>query len=87
MKIGVGIITCDRPEFFTKCRDSIKDDTFDHIVVSLQEICGHNYLQAVQCAHLVHHKGECEIFVDKCSLTESIFEELQHQGLIVDLQK
>tara|TARA_R100001591_G_scaffold118595_1_gene142649 strand:+ start:79 stop:906 length:828 start_codon:yes stop_codon:yes gene_type:complete len=33
MKIGVGIITCDRPEFFTKCRDSIKDDTFDHIVV------------------------------------------------------
>ena len=33
MKIGVGIVTCDRPEFFTKCRDSIKDDTFDHIIV------------------------------------------------------
>ena len=32
-KIGVGIITCDRPEFFTKCRDSIKDNTYDHIVV------------------------------------------------------
>ena len=73
-----------------KCSIILKNDdinTFDHVVVSLQEICGHNYLQAVQCAHLVHHKGECEIFVDKCSLTESIFEELQHQGLIVDLKK
>ena len=31
--IGVGIITCNRPEFFKKCRASINDKWYDHIVV------------------------------------------------------
>ena len=31
--IGVGIITCDRPDFFTKCRDSIDHKSYNHIVV------------------------------------------------------
>ncbi len=42
----------------------LNDDvnTFDHVVISLQEICGHNYFQAIQCAHLVNHNGYCELF-------------------------
>tara|TARA_R100001079_G_scaffold107194_1_gene75975 strand:+ start:4921 stop:5703 length:783 start_codon:yes stop_codon:yes gene_type:complete len=32
-KIGVGIITCNRPEFFKKCRESIKEEWCDSIVV------------------------------------------------------
>lgn len=32
-KIGVGIITCNRPEFFKKCRESIKEEWYDSIVV------------------------------------------------------
>ena len=32
-KIGVGIITCNRPEFFKKCRESIKEEWYDHIVI------------------------------------------------------
>ena len=32
-KIGVGIITCNRPEFFKKCRESIKEQWYDHIVI------------------------------------------------------
>tara|TARA_R110002020_G_scaffold125793_3_gene283182 strand:- start:2534 stop:3316 length:783 start_codon:yes stop_codon:yes gene_type:complete len=32
-KIGIGIITCNRPEFFKKCRKSIHDEWYDHIVV------------------------------------------------------
>jgi len=32
-KIGVGIITCNRPEFFKKCRQSIKEEWYDYIVV------------------------------------------------------
>tara|TARA_R110002020_G_scaffold187400_3_gene385717 strand:+ start:4582 stop:5385 length:804 start_codon:yes stop_codon:yes gene_type:complete len=31
--IGVGIITCNRPEFFKKCRKSIKPEWYNHIVV------------------------------------------------------
>jgi|TARA_R110002020_G_scaffold173255_4_gene364067 GT2 family glycosyltransferase len=32
-KIGVGIITCNRPKFFKKCRESIKEEWYDNIVV------------------------------------------------------
>jgi len=32
-KIGIGIITCNRPEFFKKCRESIKEEWYDHIVI------------------------------------------------------
>ena len=32
-KLGVGIITCNRPDFFKKCRESIKDGWYDEIVV------------------------------------------------------
>ena len=31
--IGVGIITCDRPEFFKKCRESINHKWYNYIVV------------------------------------------------------
>jgi|TARA_R100000734_G_C3247544_1_gene50183 ATP-dependent Clp protease adaptor protein ClpS len=66
----------------------LNDDvnTFDHVVISLQEICGHNYFQAIQCAHLVHHNGSCEIFKDQRELTETIYEELKEVGLVVKLK-
>ena len=32
-KIGIGIITCDRPDFFIKCRESIKPEWYSDIVV------------------------------------------------------
>jgi GT2 family glycosyltransferase len=32
-KIGIGIITCDRPDFFIKCRQSIKPEWYSDIVV------------------------------------------------------
>ena len=31
--VGIGIITCNRPEFFKKCRESIKKEWYDYIVV------------------------------------------------------
>ena len=31
--IGVGIITCNRPEFFKKCRESIDHKWYNYIVV------------------------------------------------------
>jgi len=33
MKIGVGIVTCNRPEFFKDCFNSLPQDTIDEIVV------------------------------------------------------
>lgn len=36
-------------------------NTFDHVIESLVEICGHDPVQAEQCALIAHHKGSCEI--------------------------
>jgi ATP-dependent Clp protease adaptor protein ClpS len=41
----------------------INDDvnTFDHVIHSLVDICGHDEVQAEQCALLTHFKGGCVI--------------------------
>lgn len=36
-------------------------NTFDHVIKSLVEVCGHDSVQAEQCALIVHLKGRCEI--------------------------
>lgn len=36
-------------------------NTFDWVIESLMEICGHRQEQAEQCALLVHFKGKCAV--------------------------
>ncbi len=36
-------------------------NTFDHVIDSLIEICGHTVEQAEQCAMLVHYTGKCSV--------------------------
>jgi ATP-dependent Clp protease adaptor protein ClpS len=36
-------------------------NTFDHVIKSLVEICGHDPVQAEQCAMIVHFKGRCDV--------------------------
>jgi ATP-dependent Clp protease adaptor protein ClpS len=36
-------------------------NTFEHVIKSLVEVCGHDPVQAEQCAIIVHFKGNCEI--------------------------
>src|SRR6202012_5917227 len=34
-------------------------NTFDWVIESLVAICGHETLQAEQCALIIHHRGKC----------------------------
>ncbi len=36
-------------------------NTFDWVITSLVEICGHESIQAEQCALIIHHKGKCGV--------------------------
>lgn len=36
-------------------------NTFDFVIETLVDVCNHEYLQAVQCAHLVHNTGRCGV--------------------------
>lgn len=41
----------------------VNDDvnSFEHVISSLVEVCGHDEIQAEQCAVLTHIKGGCVI--------------------------
>jgi len=45
-------------------------NTFDWVIETLIEICGHTLEQAEQCAFLIHHKG-------KYGVKQGSFEELE----------
>ncbi len=43
--------------------DDVND--FDDVIDALVEVCGHDYLQAEQCATIAHHKGKCNVKTDE----------------------
>lgn len=49
----------------TDVRDLVvyNDDvnTFDHVIKTLMDVCGHQSEQAEQCTLLIHHKGQCTV--------------------------
>jgi ATP-dependent Clp protease adaptor protein ClpS len=62
-------------------------NTFDHVIDSIMDICGYNYLQAVQCAVLVHEAKQCAIFEDKSDECEDVARLLNREGLKVTVKK
>lgn len=36
-------------------------NTFDHVINTLIEVCGHQPLQAEQCTMIIHYKGKCKV--------------------------
>ncbi|HEX2969645.1 MAG TPA: ATP-dependent Clp protease adaptor ClpS [Bacteroidales bacterium] len=56
-------------------------NTFDHVIKSLVEVCGHDPVQAEQCAMLVHFKGSCEVRIGLSSTLLRMSRELNLKGL------
>ncbi len=61
-------------------------NTFDHVIDCIMDICGYNYLQAVQCAILVHEAKRCAIFEDRYADCEEVYRLLAKQGLKVTIE-
>ncbi|HET6989675.1 MAG TPA: ATP-dependent Clp protease adaptor ClpS [Bacteroidia bacterium] len=36
-------------------------NTFQHVIISLCDICDHEPVQAEQCAFIIHNKGKCGV--------------------------
>ena len=36
-------------------------NTFDHVIKTLIDVCGHEPEQAEQCTLLIHYKGQCTV--------------------------
>ena len=61
----------------------INDDinSFDHVIKSLVDVCGHDEIQAEQCAVLTHIKGGCIIKIADPATLEKMSAELRELSL------
>lgn len=60
-------------------------NTFEHVIASLVEICGHDELQAEQCALVTHYNGKCVVKGGDYSELTPIANTLLERGLSVEL--
>ena len=61
----------------------INDDvnSFDHVIRSLVDVCGHDEIQAEQCAVLTHIKGGCVIKIADALTVEEMRRKLSELSL------
>ncbi|MCX6321292.1 MAG: ATP-dependent Clp protease adaptor ClpS [Bacteroidia bacterium] len=56
-------------------------NTFDHVIKSLVEVCGHDSVQAEQCAMIVHFKGSCDVKTGMTEVLNAMSRSLNVKGL------
>jgi ATP-dependent Clp protease adaptor protein ClpS len=56
-------------------------NTFDHVIKSLVEVCGHDSVQAEQCALIVHFKGSCDVKMGVPEVLNAMCRSLNAKGL------
>ena len=61
-------------------------NTFDHVIECLISTCGHDTLQAEQCAMIVHFKGKCNVKSGSYDELAPIHQSLSEKDLTVELK-
>ncbi len=56
-------------------------NTFEHVIKSLVEVCGHDSVQAEQCAMIVHFNGSCEVRIGVVEVLNAMSRSLNAKGL------
>ncbi len=61
----------------------LNDDrnTFDHVIDTLMEVCNHSYIQAVQCATIIHKCNKASVFIDNADNCQDVHDDLLDAGL------
>ena len=62
-------------------------NTFEYVIDCLMEACGHNSMQAHQCALIVHNALRCVVFVDSYEQSEIIYKYLIKSKLTATIEK
>ncbi|MFA5814722.1 MAG: ATP-dependent Clp protease adaptor ClpS [Bacteroidales bacterium] len=60
-------------------------NTFVYVIDSLVEICGHDPIQAEQCAFITHHQGKCDIKRGEVITIKPMQLSLQNRGLLATI--
>jgi ATP-dependent Clp protease adaptor protein ClpS len=60
-------------------------NTFEWVIECLIRYCGHDAIQAEQCAHIVHYKGKCAVKEGSLEELKPICETLLEKGLSAEI--
>ncbi len=71
--------------FLTVYNDDV--NTFKFVIDLLVKICGHNVIQAEQCAYLIHFTGKCVVKNGTFKKLKSLCEALLENGLSAKIEK
>jgi ATP-dependent Clp protease adaptor protein ClpS len=61
-------------------------NTFEHVIVSLVDVCGHEEIQAEQCAWIVHTRGRCIVKEGSSYELEPMADALCRRGLSANVE-
>lgn len=60
-------------------------NSFEHVIRSLVEVCGHDEVQAEQCAVIAHFNGKCDVKRGTRDLLSSMASDLINRDLSVEI--
>jgi ATP-dependent Clp protease adaptor protein ClpS len=61
-------------------------NTFEFVIESLVEVCGHDFEQAEQCALIAHFKGRCTVKSGSYGELKGMSDELTMRKLTVSVE-
>jgi ATP-dependent Clp protease adaptor protein ClpS len=62
-------------------------NSFEHVIRAMVEVCGHDSVQAEQCAVIAHFTGRCDIRRGDRSVLDRMGSDLRARGLKVEIIK
>lgn len=62
------------------------ENTFDFVINTLIEVCGHEPVQAEQCTLTAHYKGKCGVKSGDTEVLQPYCTEMLKRGLSVEIQ-
>ncbi len=72
-----------------KCLVIHNDDfnTFDYVIDTLIEICGHSTVQAEQCTLIIHNSGKCTVKTGSFREVQPMWAEIIARGLTSTIEE
>lgn len=61
-------------------------NTFEYVIETLVEVCGHQPEQAEQCALIAHTKGKCGARTGEFTLLKPMHTEMSRRGLTTTIE-
>ncbi|TSA25234.1 MAG: ATP-dependent Clp protease adaptor ClpS [Bacteroidetes bacterium] len=62
-------------------------NSFEFVIETLIDVCGHDPLQAEQCAWIAHYKGKCSVKEGSFTELKPLHDEMNKRGLTVIIAK